>query len=176
MREELLIVGDFNIHVDSSNNEFQCSIDILNVNGLTQHVTSPIHQKGHTLDLVSTMEQSNLLSGSPIVFISRVSDANSSSSLDHYAVLRYLNVNRPKTVHTSVKFRAFRKIPAPAYQNDVKWFWIIKAKLQKTLMIGLPIIIQHYRIWQKNMLHYNVRKSHCDPIRPGTRVHYVGIR
>ena len=44
---------------------------------------------------------------------------DSSSSLDHYAVLCYLNVNRPKTVHKSVKFRAF-EIPVPAYQNDVK--------------------------------------------------------
>ena len=87
MREELLIVGDFNIHVDSSNNESKGFLDILNANGLTQHVTSPTHQKGHTLDLVITREQSNLLSGSPIVFISGVSDANSSSSLDHYAVL-----------------------------------------------------------------------------------------
>ena len=67
-----------------------------------------------------TREHSNLLSGSPIVFISKVSDANSSSFLDHYAVLCYLNVNRPKTVHISVKFRAFRKIPVPTYQNDVK--------------------------------------------------------
>ena len=91
-----------------------------NANGLTQHVTSPTHLKGHMLDLVITREQSNLLSGSPIVCISGVSDANSSSSLDHYAVLCYLNVNRPKTVQKSVKFRAFRKIPVPAYQNDVK--------------------------------------------------------
>ena len=66
-------------------------------------MTSPTHQKGHTLDLVITREQSNLLSGSPIVFISGVSDANS-SSLDHYAVLCYLNVNRPRTVHKYVKF------------------------------------------------------------------------
>ena len=35
-------------------------------------------------------------------------------------MLCYLSVNRPKTVHKSVKFRAFRKIPVPAYQNDVK--------------------------------------------------------
>ena len=55
------------------------------------------------LDLVITREQSNLLSGSPIVFISGVSDA-------------------------------------------------------------------------KSMLHYNVRKSLFDPIRPGTRVYYVGRR
>ena len=120
MREELLIVGDFNIHIDSSNNESKCVLDILNANGLTQHLTSPIHQNGHTLDLVITREQSNLLSRSPIVYISGVSDANSSSSLDHYAVLCYLNVNRPKTVCKSVKFRVFRKIPVPVFQIDVK--------------------------------------------------------
>ena len=67
MREELLIVGDFNIHVDSSNNESKGFLDILNANGLTQHVTNPTNQKGHTLDLVITREQSNLLSASPIV-------------------------------------------------------------------------------------------------------------
>ena len=74
VQEELLIVGDFNIHVDYSNNESQVP-DILNATGLTQHVTSPTHQKRHTLDLVITREQSNLLRGSPIVFISGVSDA-----------------------------------------------------------------------------------------------------
>ena len=36
VREELLIVGDFNIHVDSSNNESKGFLDILNANGLTQ--------------------------------------------------------------------------------------------------------------------------------------------
>ena len=65
MQEELLIVGDFNIHVDSSNNRSRSFLDILNANGLTQHVTRPTHQKGYTLDLVITREQSNLLRGHP---------------------------------------------------------------------------------------------------------------
>ena len=29
-------------------------------------------------------------------------------------------------------------------------------------------------VGKRNMHHYNVRKSHCDPIRPGTRLHDVG--
>ena len=92
---------------------------ILDANGLTQR-DRPTHQKGHTLNLVITMEQSNLQRGSPVVLISRVSDANSGYSLDHYAVLYYLNVNQPKTIHKSVKFRAIRNIPVPDYRNDVK--------------------------------------------------------
>ena len=79
-------------------------------------MTSPTH----TLDLVITREQSNQLWGSLVVFISGVSDTNSSSSLDHYAVLCYLNVNRTKTIHKTVKFRAFRNIPLPDYRNNVK--------------------------------------------------------
>ena len=54
MRDEQLFVEDFNIHVDSSNNGSQSFLYIFNVNGLTQHVTSPTHQKGHPLDLVIT--------------------------------------------------------------------------------------------------------------------------
>ena len=37
------------------------------------------------------------------MFISGVSDVKSSSSLDHFAVLCYLNMNRPKTIYKSVK-------------------------------------------------------------------------
>ena len=78
---EQFIVGDFNIHVDSSNNELQTFLDILNANGLIQHVNSSTHQKGRILDLVITREQSNQLKMPPVVFISGVSYLNSSSSL-----------------------------------------------------------------------------------------------
>ena len=60
---------------------------------------------------------------------------NSSSSLDHYAVLYYLNVNRPKTINKSVKCRAFRMIPVPDYRNYVKRLLNNHSKFQKTLMI-----------------------------------------
>ena len=53
VQEELLIVGDFNIHVDSSINESQSFLDILkNANGLIQHVKSSTHQKKHIQDLL----------------------------------------------------------------------------------------------------------------------------
>ncbi|XP_032872790.1 uncharacterized protein LOC116970201, partial [Amblyraja radiata] len=49
----VVIVGDFNIHVDKLHDkgtkELYCVIDNYNLN---QHVTEPTHNKGHTLDLV----------------------------------------------------------------------------------------------------------------------------
>ena len=102
--QELLIVGDFNIHIDSLNNESQSLLDILNANGLTQHVKSSTHRKGTKLHLVITPEQSNLLKRPLVVFISGGTDANGSSSIDHFTALRYLNVYQPKTINKSVKF------------------------------------------------------------------------
>jgi Endonuclease/Exonuclease/phosphatase family len=51
----LIVVGDFNIHVDNpmdaDANRFA---EIVSCNGLQQHVTSPTHRLGHTLDLFIT--------------------------------------------------------------------------------------------------------------------------
>ena len=51
----VVLVGDFNLHVDNSRargtKELGCVLDNY---GLTQHVTEPTHNKGHTLDLIIT--------------------------------------------------------------------------------------------------------------------------
>ena len=93
-----------------------------------RHVKSSTHQKGHILDLVITREHSNLLKRPPVVFISGVSDVKSSSFLYHFAVLCYLNVNRPKSIHKS-----FRNIPVPDYRNDVKVLMCNRRKPQKNI-------------------------------------------
>jgi hypothetical protein len=47
----LIIVGDFNIHVDVATNDDSGKIsDILSVQDLCQHVKAPTHRQGHTLD------------------------------------------------------------------------------------------------------------------------------
>ena len=51
--DRLVIVGDFNIHGDNPQDrgakELFCVLDSY---GLTQHVTEPTHNKGHSLDLI----------------------------------------------------------------------------------------------------------------------------
>ena len=61
----------------------------------------------------------------------------------------------------------------PAYQNDVK----VVLNNQSKTPDNINDLIDYYNsTLQTNMLHYNVRQSHCEPIHPGTRVHYVGRR
>lgn len=52
----LLLVGDFNIHVDDDSDLFARGfINIMDSFHFTQHVSGPTHNKGHTLDLVFTL-------------------------------------------------------------------------------------------------------------------------
>lgn len=52
----LLIVGDFNIHVDDDSDPFaRYFINIKDSFHFAQHVSGPTHSKGHTLDLVLTL-------------------------------------------------------------------------------------------------------------------------
>ena len=54
-KERLLVLGDFNIHVDVPNDiDAVKFLDLLESLGLEQHVTEPTHIFGHTLDLVIT--------------------------------------------------------------------------------------------------------------------------
>ena len=51
--KRLLIVGDFNIHVDNSNDTTARQfVDLLDSFNLVQHVCEKTHANGHTLDLV----------------------------------------------------------------------------------------------------------------------------
>ncbi len=51
--DKVLIVGDFNIHVDNEIDALGSAfIDILNSIGVRQHVSGPTHCQNHTVDLI----------------------------------------------------------------------------------------------------------------------------
>ena len=82
---ELLINGDFNIHVDNS----LCSsasnfLTLLDTFGLTQHVSFPTHTAGHTLDHLITRSSSPILSNIK---------SNDPILSDHLAVLSTLTTS-----------------------------------------------------------------------------------
>ena len=60
---KLIIAGDFNVHWDKqSNPERQQLEDLLHSFGLIQHVNDSTHSDGHTLDLLITHADDNLVS------------------------------------------------------------------------------------------------------------------
>ncbi len=51
--DKALIVGDFNLHIDNTNDVFT---DLINSFGVKQNVTGPTHHFNHTLDLIISHE------------------------------------------------------------------------------------------------------------------------
>ncbi len=51
--DKVLIVGDFNIHIDNEKDALGLAFkDIVNSIGVRQHVSGPFHCRNHTLDLI----------------------------------------------------------------------------------------------------------------------------
>ena len=78
-KEQLLITGDFNVHVgDPQDLCARKFLELFDGVGLKQHVDQPTHREGHTLDLTITRVSESLIVSTPVVdhFIS-----------DHAAVL-----------------------------------------------------------------------------------------
>ena len=68
-KEQILIAGDFNIHVDDIKNvDVVTFLDVLESFGLQQHVTQPTHVLGHTLDLIISWYSDNLLKAPPVTY------------------------------------------------------------------------------------------------------------
>jgi hypothetical protein len=110
-REKLVIVGDFNFHVDSPLNPSACSfLDLIDSFGLVQLVNVATHDKGHTLDLVLTRASDDL--------ISEVSLAGLFS--DHFAISCSLNLKRPLHPTKTVSYRSFKSINIEDFVNDLK--------------------------------------------------------
>ena len=109
---ELIITGDFNIHVDipncSSSSPFLSLLDAFSLN---QHITFPTHSSGHTLDLLITRSNSNL--------ISSIDSIDLSLSDHHALIFSILAPSPPRTQHITKSLRNFRFINIPSFSQDI---------------------------------------------------------
>ena len=66
---ELIFTGDYNFHVDDpSAPHILPFLDLLEAFNLTQHITFPTHNSGHTLDLLITRSTSSLISSTDYTY------------------------------------------------------------------------------------------------------------
>ncbi len=98
--DKVLIVGDFNIHVDNEKYAFRSAfLDILYSIWVRQHVSGPTHCRNHTLDLI-------LAHG---IDVNGVEDLQQSDDIsDHYLVLCKLHI--AKAVNSTPSYKYGRTI------------------------------------------------------------------
>ena len=107
---KLLILGDFNVHVNSASSESSKFQSLLDMYNLSQNVTSPTHNHGHTLDLVITRTDDETINKTA------VTDPLIS---DHSAITLTLNTSRPPRPKKTVTFRSFKKLDRDAFKADI---------------------------------------------------------
>lgn len=94
--DQILIVGDFNIHVDNEKDALGSAfIDILNSIGVRQHVSGPTHCRNHTLDLI-------LSHGVDVDSVEIMQPSDDIS--DHYLVLCKLHIAKMLNLTSCYKY------------------------------------------------------------------------
>ena len=110
--QPLLIAGDFNFHLDDTTN---CDtikfMDILDSANLSQHLLGSTHRKGHTLDLIITQHNSNLVTDVRIL-----NDVFS----DHQVVTCKLNCPRPLLSKIPLTFRSTKQLNGDVFIATLK--------------------------------------------------------
>src|SRR5271156_6368890 len=111
---ELLITGDFNIHVDIPLDPFSKSFsNLLETFDLKQHITFPTHNHGHTLDLLVARSNSIIISDL---------DYTIPCISAHYAIMSFTCISVSAHKHPSritKTIRSIRKINLEAFSNDI---------------------------------------------------------
>lgn len=137
--ENILIVGDFNFHVDSScDPNAKRFLSLLDSFNLCQHVTGETHVKGHTLDLVISRSSNSVVRDVHIdTFLS-----------DHAVILGKCFLARPPTSEEIRSFRQLRKVDINALAADIK-----SSELQSYLSVkDINILADKYNSVMSNII------------------------
>lgn len=108
----MLIVGDFNVHVNNSKDATARQfLDLLDSFDLVQHVSEKTHAKGHSLDLVISNAMDHFVNDvkTAVPFIS-----------DHLAVHSSLHLEKPRFVKKIVSSRKLRGIDMTSFRRDIE--------------------------------------------------------
>ena len=155
---EFIITGDFNLHVDDSENsnakQFLTLLDSCN---LTQLVDFSTHRCGHTLDLIIIPTNSAL---SPSISYSQISPS------DHFPIFCQLNIQPPSPpALTHISFRCINAIHIPHFVRD-----IFSSPLVHNPPSSLPDLVDCYNFTLTSLLNKHAplktKAVHSRPSKP----------
>ena len=110
----LLLVGDFNIHVDDKLGNGLAFRRLLEAMNLKQFVNGRTHELGHTLDLVITRDnESDMIQDICLTPLPR-------ALTDHYSVKFSLRVLKPEPLRVKIKCRKLKNVDLNEMMEDVR--------------------------------------------------------
>ena len=107
-----MALGDFNLHVDvPTKSDVATFMSILSSLNMSQHVVDPTHKRGHTLDLIITRFDDDIVKNCNV---------RKCLSSDHYVV--YFDVCKEKPPAQKIKSvtRNYKTIDMPSFVNDLQ--------------------------------------------------------
>jgi len=108
----LLMVGDFNFHMDNrDDHDTKSFTSLLEAANLQQHVSFPTHRCGHTLDLVITRQGDNI--------VNHV-DVTHGLPSDHVGVVCTLSIKRPPPIRKQIQTRHLRRLDIGLFIADLQ--------------------------------------------------------
>ena len=111
LTSRVLILGDFNIHVDKPDHPMVKKFNAcLASSGLLQHIHEPTHRSGHTLDLVISRCDEQLI---------RKCEVKIYSVSDHYMINCVLNQEKSMTLNSVSTCRNFQRMDHNAFKLDL---------------------------------------------------------
>ena len=115
VRGKIVICGDFNYWIDDPLSKPYSSefLELLDISNFYNHVSSPTHLLGHTLDLV--------LSPVGVDCVVDVEVLPIDSLISDHALLTFcLKTARPKAVKKSITFRSYRNVNQDSISNEIE--------------------------------------------------------
>ena len=109
---KLLVVGDFNLHMDSTSSQEATQFrELLFSLNLQQHVTTATHDHGHTLDLVITRDGESLVEDVTI---------HPAVMSDHNPLSFCLKTKKPEKQRRTITYRKIRDIDSEKFAQDIQ--------------------------------------------------------
>ena len=116
---DFVIVGDLNFHLDEVNDPHTIRFQsILTEFGLKQHVTSPTHAQGHTLDVVITPAESSLLTSVKVVDLGLANDFAHLNE-DHFGVEIVMKGGRNTPKSKTATYRDWKNIDQQTFETQL---------------------------------------------------------
>ncbi|KAJ8037927.1 Vesicular glutamate transporter 3 [Holothuria leucospilota] len=110
--ENVLIGGDFNIHMDVENDAEKIKFSyLLDTFGLEQHVTQATHRSGHILDLLISKQGDRDL---------RIENTQTTGEIsDHQVVRANLTLMKPKILRSNIWVHSTKTMDTNAFRDDM---------------------------------------------------------